>query len=200
MKTAWTSLRTAGRSSYKNGIIQASFIVEFDGVVQGKETFYMNPMHKEIDERALMVHGLTHDDLKSYDLPMEAFKKMVDFFEQYVDYSDRNDKLVIGGYNCLRADVGFLRTFWYDNNNRFFHSYFKNGAVDLIAVSKWLQHEKKMPELMDDKLETLAMFLNIPVPDQRDASVDVTIVRDCAMQMSTLDSAGAVVRGEGGGS
>ncbi len=187
MKTVWTSLRTAGRSSFKNGIIQASFIIDFDGTLKAKETFFMYPAHKEIDEAAVHAMGFTPEQLKSFPLPMNAFKSIMDFLERFIDPMDREDKFVIGGYNCLRSDIGFLRTFWYDNNNRFFHSYFQNGAIDLIAVSKWLQLTKVIkPELLDDKLETLAKYLGIPVPDKRDANIDVTLIRDCNIEMETL--------------
>src|SRR3972149_10081728 len=137
VKYMWMDIETSGRSSTKNGIVQAAFMFEASEKIVDRKTFFMNPANKEIDRNCLDALGLTEEDLKKFDLSITAYKDIRDWFCLYVDPFDRDDKFVPAGYNILRFDMNFLRNLWSDCQDRYFHSFFTGDALDLVGVIEY---------------------------------------------------------------
>lgn len=186
MKVLWMDLETSGPSSYKHGIVEASFIVEIKDKVVDRKTFYMNPKNKEINEKSLAISGLKIEDINEFPLPPETYNDIKTFFEAYVDPFEPTDKFVPAGFNVLRFDLPFLRGLWYDNKDKYFHSFFVGGGIELVGVSRYLQWTEAMKRLQNDKLETLAKHLGCYKENQHQAHVDVEMARDCALAMKKL--------------
>jgi len=66
MKVAWIDVETTGLDCTRHGIIQVAIIVEIDHKIITRADYRMNPVGKEIDPEAMMVHGISVDELDAY--------------------------------------------------------------------------------------------------------------------------------------
>lgn len=178
MKVLWLDLETTGTSSYKNGIVQACFIVEIDHEIKETKVFYMNP-EKEINEEALAVTGQTRERIANYPPVAEVFPQMRNFLCKYVDKFAKSDKYLAGGFNIARFDIAFLSSLWYSQGDKYFFSLVFPAFLDVMNLYGIAMDLNKARQLSSYKLENVAMELGAWLPGAHDAGVDTKMTRDC---------------------
>lgn len=183
MKTLYFDVETTGLRPFKNEIVQLSGIIEIDGVV--KETFNLRAKPEKLDtiqDSALKVIGFTKEELANFGERRDMYDQVIDLFDKYVNKFDKNDKFTPVGYN-VSFDMGFLRSFFLEFNDKFLGSYIYNGEVDVLQLVNILQHKGIIETLENRKLETLCRFHNIEI-NAHDALSDIEATRELYLSMS----------------
>ena len=112
MKVFYVDVETTGLEPKINDIIQLALIIEIDGKVVRKEKFEMQPFNYDnISPEALEVNGLSIEQIKGFDTPQIAYRKIVNILDKYIFKYDKKDKFIPAGYN-VKFDVDFLTEFF----------------------------------------------------------------------------------------
>jgi len=113
---------------------------------------------------------LTIDHLKKMQTSLKALNELSSFLSESCDTFDKNDKLIIVGYN-VNFDKDMLYHFWKRNNNNYFFSFFHKYVIDVYAFIQplWLLG---VIDTVNCKLETVCNFYNIEI-DAHDALSDI---------------------------
>jgi len=180
MKLIFFDLETTGLNYEKNGIHQISGCVEING--EEKEFFNFNVAPNprlEISEEALLVSNKTKEEVMAYPAMAIVFKQFTDLLSKYVDKYNKTDKFFLVGYNNNSFDNQFLRSWFLQNGDKFFGSWFWTNTLDVfvLASQKLL---KKRAEMPDFKLNTVCQFMGIEVDGSKlhDASYDIELTRE----------------------
>ena len=113
-----------------------------------------------VTEGSIVTTGLTKEKVYAEGLdPPEAFSKIIQTLNIYVDRFNNKDKFNFYGWNG-RFDGNFVRQFFKDNNCNFFGSYFWTPPLDLMAISMYLLREERN-EISAAKLKSVAKYLGI---------------------------------------
>jgi DNA polymerase-3 subunit epsilon len=169
-------LETTGLDPKKHGIIQTAGIIRLSDGTKHKFNFKHKPFPNQIlDPIALEITGTTPKMIATYAPPEKAYKALITLLSKYVDRYDSKDKFIIMGYNCT-FDIGFLRQFFINNNDKYYGSWFSSyNMIDVHKLFTALRGTGLYPELeeLDNmKLETVAKFYNIEI-DAHDALSDI---------------------------
>lgn len=178
MKVLWLDLETTGTSSFKNGIVQACFIIEIDHEIRETKVFFMNP-EKEISEEALTITGQTRERIAGYPPVAEVFPKIRDLLCKYVNKFDKADKFLAGGFNIARFDIAFLSSLWYSQGDKYFFSLVFPTFLDVMNLYGMALDLDKTRKLTSYKLESVAMELGVWAVGAHDAEIDTKMTRDC---------------------
>lgn len=176
MKKFIFDLETTGLDPKKHGIIQTAGIIRLADGQKHKFNFKQNIFPGQIlDPVALEITGTTPEQIQSYAPPEKAYKALIKLMSKYVDRYDPQDKFIIMGYNCT-FDIGFLRQFFLNNNDRWYGSWFSSyNMIDVHKLFTGLRGTGLYPELEkleNMKLATLAEFYGIEI-DAHDALSDI---------------------------
>lgn len=179
-KILFVDTETTGLVSDFHGIHQISGILVIDRVEIKEFDLKFRPLDVEqVDDKALEVSGLTWDDLKKRDMTSrDAYHEFNALMTKHVDKYDKNDKCVIGGYNC-NFDAGFLNDWYKKHGNKFFFGLFHGGAyLDglVMALLAELKAGKRL-FMPDRKLGTVAKALGIKLSEAHDALNDIRATR-----------------------
>jgi len=60
-----------------------------------------------------------------------------------VDKFDKKDKLHLAGYNIGGFDIPFLRTFFLQNNDKYFGSWFWSDSLDVMVLASLYLKNKR---------------------------------------------------------
>lgn len=176
-KIIYIDVETTGVNKNKNAIWQLAAIVEIDGQVKERFIRTMKPdPSAEIEDEALAIGGITRADLEGFQDQKMVHVEFRQFLGKYVDQYNPGDKFTICGYN-VKFDVGFLRSWFLVNNNRYYGSYFYSSDIDVysLAADRCLHFRNRMANM---KLETVARIFGIPIPDNmHDAGNDIEVTR-----------------------
>ena len=179
MKLFFFDIETTGVKHWKHGIHQISGCIEIDGVVKEYFDFKVCPYALcLIDEDALAVSGVTKEQVFAYpDMAIvhKAFKKMLG---KYVDKFNKTDKFYLVGFNNANFDNQFLRTFFIQNDDVFFGSWFWSDPQDVMIFASYYLKDVRA-QMLDFKLRTVATYLKIPVDETKlhDAQYDADLMR-----------------------
>lgn len=112
MKIIYFDTETTGTDPLRNDIIDIAVIIEIDGKVEHEESIKMQPFdYSTIEQTALNVNGITVEELKTFQEPVEAYKKIIYLFGKYVDKFTKASRFYPAGYNC-QFDLNFLASFF----------------------------------------------------------------------------------------
>lgn len=178
MKVAWIDCETTGLDSKKNGIIQLAIIIEIDHQVVSRKEFFMNPVGKEVTEEALGMNGFTKSMLESYPPYLSQKPIIEEFFANFVQKYDKNDKFIAAGYN-VKFDMDFLASLWEDANDRYFYSWFEHVPLDIYQAHVLLEWAGLAEKPCNRKLESLAHLYGITITTH-DAASDIEATRQIA--------------------
>lgn len=172
MKVAWIDVETTGLDCTRHGIIQVAIIVEIDHKIITRADYRMNPVGKEIDPEAMMVHGISVDELDAYPPCSSVKVKIESFLGQFVNKFDRQDKFVPAGYN-VDFDLGFMEHLWLDNGDKYFYSWFERVPLDVYRDHRLMEYAGLARVPTNRKLETVAEMYGVAMPNSHDAAVDI---------------------------
>ena len=171
MTILYFDVETTGLSAYDNSIIQIAGIIKVDGQEVDRFNFKMQPYrYDNISEQAIATHGISIDQMKQFDLPEVAFKRLVGIFDKHVDKFNKKDKFVVAGYN-VNFDVKFLRQFFIKNGNDYLFSYL-GLQKDPYPVINYL---RTLGQINPDnaKLTSMCEYWEIPLDNAHDALGDI---------------------------
>jgi DNA polymerase-3 subunit epsilon len=178
MKAMYFDVETTGTDEKKHGILQLAGLNEIDETFAEGFNLFMKPFpNKEITDRALEANGITREQIETFETPTKVYEKLIDILDRYIDRYDKTDKFTLIGYNA-RFDDAFLRSWFADNFNAYYGSYFHWPAIDvsnMVAVKyrNW-RHKFK-----DFKLMTVAnqLGIEIDITKAHDAMYDTKVTR-----------------------
>lgn len=178
-KILFFDLETTGVKFWKNGIYQIGGIVDIDG--EEKERFDIrvapNPA-AIIEPEALVVAGVTMEQIQGYQPMIEGYRQLVDILSKYVDKYDKKDKMFLAGFNNAAFDNQFLRAFFTQNGDKYFGSWFWPNPLDVYALSTPPLFDRRA-DMENFKLMTVAKEMGIEIDESKlhDATYDIELTR-----------------------
>lgn len=175
MKQLFFDSETTGLDPIKNDILTLGGIIEINGEV--KEEFYieMQPFsYENISQYALDVNGLKIEDIKKYQTPQEAYKKLIAIFSKYINKFNKNDKFMAIGHN-VKFDIDFLTQFFLKNNDKYLGSYIDYHFMDTMVLLNTMMYKKAI-QLENCKLVTASKHFGIEL-DAHNAMNDIRATR-----------------------
>lgn len=179
MKLVFFDLETTGTNPGKNGIHQISGQIVIDGVVKESFDFHVQPNPKAIiEDEALKVGGVTHEQIMAYPPMREVYAEFVAMLEKYVNKYDSKDKFFLVGYNNAAFDNQFLRGFFLQNGDKYFGSWFWSNTIDVMVLASAYLATRR-PEMENFKLSTVAKTLGVNVNDDslHNAMYDIELTK-----------------------
>ena len=181
MKVFYVDVETTGLEPKINDIIQLALIIEIDGKVVRKEKFEMQPFNYDnISPEALEVNGLSIEQIKGFDTPQIAYRKIVNILDKYIFKYDKKDKFIPAGYN-VKFDVDFLREFFLKNGDKYYGSYFDYHFIDGMALVFAMRYANKLT-LENYRLETASKHFGIEI-NAHDALSDIEATRELILKI-----------------
>lgn len=175
MKILWIDEETTGLDAVKHDIITLSAMIEIDEVVKRGINLKIQPVNWDnIDDEALKINGITREDMKTFDPPEVAHRKLKEFLKRHVNPYDSTDKYQPAGYN-VGFDMNFLAQFWIKMGDPYFGSWVDYHKLDVASLVQIL-HLKGALDLENYKLVTVAKYLDIPL-NAHDAREDIIATR-----------------------
>jgi len=185
MKIFYFDVETGGLDCKVNPLLTLSGIIEIDGEVKETITLKIKPFKGDLlADEALKINGLTMEEIKTFDEPLIAKKKLEDLFSKYVDKYKKNktseDKLIPAGYNVL-FDIQFLETFWKKCGDNYFGSFIDYHKLDIASIVLFLKMHKVL-DFPGYKLATISQALGIIIK-AHDATSDIEATREIAYKL-----------------
>lgn len=175
-KIFWYDLETSGLKFKENAILSLSGIMEIDGKIVDDINLTLRPFKGDIIvQEALDINGFTMEQIKTFDHPEVAFRKLIKFFSKYINRYDKNDKFTLAGYNIVKFDIPFLEMLFKKCNDNYFGSWVNGEPLDIyqfVLIMKKLGVVKSK----STKLELIAQDLNIPL-NAHDVKEDILATR-----------------------
>lgn len=175
-KWFWFDEETSGLDKEENAILSLSGFMEIDGKIVDEINLTMRPFKGDkIVQEALDINGFTIEQIKTFDHPEIAFRKLIKFLSKYINRYDKNDKLTLAGYNIVKFDIPFLEMLFKKCNDKYFGSWVNGEPLD---VYQFVLIMKKIGAINSDstKLEIIAQQLEIPI-NAHDAKEDILATR-----------------------
>ena len=118
---------------------------------------------------------LTVEHFKKMQSSQVGLKKLTDFLKTYCDTFNKNDKMIIVGYN-VGFDKDMLYHFWKRCSSNYFFSFFEKYVIDVFAFVQplWLTGVIDTPNC---KLSTICDYYGIKI-DAHDALSDIEATRE----------------------
>ena len=179
MKVVFFDLETTGTLVNKHGIHQLSGEIIIDGEVKETFDFRVQPNPQAlIEQEALDVAGVTKEQILAYPPMGTVYKQFVDMLSKYVDRYNKQDKFFLAGYNKAHFDNQFLRSWFVQNGDKYFGSWFWSNSIDVMVLATPFLAEKRS-QMENFKQGTVAKALGIEVDDTKlhDALYDIQICK-----------------------
>jgi DNA polymerase III epsilon subunit-like protein len=168
---------TTGLDPLRHDILTLSYIIEINGEFTTAGTLKIRPSNPStIDPGALLINGLTLDEISSFDPPERAYTWLVAVLSRYVDRYDPADKFWPVAYRA-DFDYSFLAEFFKRNSDQYFNSYIRTAMLDPLPIIRMLDYLGVISPLPNHKLKTVADALGIPI-QAHNSSSDVAALRE----------------------
>jgi DNA polymerase-3 subunit epsilon len=177
MKTFYFDVETSGLDPIQNDILTLAGIIEIDGEV--KEEFYleMQPFNYDtISKEALVVNGLTIEQIKTFQRPQEAHKKLQSIFSKYINRYNKLDKLTAIGHN-VGFDMRFLNSLFRKCGDKYFGSWIDYHFLDTMVLLNLLKFNKVI-QIDNVKLVTAAKHFGVELTEAHNAMADIKATRE----------------------
>lgn len=181
-KIIYFDTETTGLDPVQQDIIQLAYVIEINGVIKEQNDLRMQPFsYENIQQKALDVHGISVDEIKTYPKPQEAYRTFTKTLAEYVNKFDRNDKFIPCGYNIGNFDIPFLNQFFLKNGDKYFGSYINYKCIDPYQVIQFV-HGMGIEEYDNMKLEFACKKFDIEIK-AHDAMSDILATRALAFKL-----------------
>ena len=164
MNFLWLDVETTGLNENKQDIIQLACIPIIDGVPQKPFNEFCQPInYKTIDQAALNIHGITVEQLKTFQSPEDMIAKFIQYTNSF------GVKFTIAGFN-VPFDKKFLSaTFRKLDKTRDFFNMF---TINVHCTFRRAKEVKTQIASKSLKLSALAELYGIPI-NAHDALSDI---------------------------
>ena len=181
-KILWFDVETTGLYGWKHDIIQFAYIVEINHEVKEEGVFTMQPMNFEgaIDERALVVHGMTRAHLIKFQHARAGHDQIMAVLNKYINPNDKNDKFTPACYNA-KFDTEFLQANFKKHGRTDYGKYLDYHALDPMAIAVYLRYYGAI-KTENCKLATVARYFGIEF-QAHDAMEDIRATRMLAHKL-----------------
>ena len=169
-KILWVDFETTGMDETRHGICQIGLLVQQDGKIVHTEKFDVNPGNVEYDPEALAIHGLTKEQIQSFEDEFIVFPKFMAILDEYVDRYNKGDKFIFGGFNC-KFDFKFLKAWMHLNGEDYIMSYFWSGQMDVQTLATYATMNLRV--MLSYSLKGLCALFDIVLDDAHDALADI---------------------------
>lgn len=160
-------LETTGLNQNTAEIIEIAAVKVKNTVIVDTFSVFVKPQ-RGLSEAAQRVNRITEADLATALQPHKAMR----FFSDFIG----NNKLV--GYNSSTFDLPMLKKY---------SVAFNNPAEDALHLAK-----RKIPDLINYKLEKVAAFLHVPYSGAHRALADCYILKDCYEKLIQMPTVAAI--------
>lgn len=175
MKILWIDCETTGLDPSRNDIITLSLIAEIDKEVKETLTLKIQPMDwNNIEEEAIKTHGITKEQMRTFDPPKKAHNKLIAFLTKYVDRYNKKDKFQPAGYN-VTFDMLFLGEFFKKVEDKYFGAWIDYHKFDVATLVQFF-HLKGILNFENYKLATVASQLGVDL-QAHDSEEDIVATR-----------------------
>jgi DNA polymerase-3 subunit epsilon len=175
-KILWFDTETTGLDPVKNDIIQLAGIVEIDGKEVGTFDYKCQPFdYTTIQQDALDTHGMTLEQIKTFEVPGQIQYNFTKMLAQYCDKFDKTDKFYPGGYNC-KFDIDFLAQWFKKCGDSYLGSWINWRALDPLPLLYLADYRGEI-SLPDYKLATTTKHYGVDLFSAHDALSDVRATR-----------------------
>lgn len=176
-KVLYFDVETTGLDSKIDQIVQLSYIIEVDNVVEIERNILICPQNIDyISDEVLKILGKTQSEIFMYpDTASSALIMLENDLSKYCDKYDKLDKYYYGGYN-VRFDIEFLRQLFESQGDKYFGSWFNGMELDPLPILRFLDFKDKI-NLLDYKLSTVCEHFRIEL-QAHDALSDVKATRE----------------------
>lgn len=194
MKVLWIDTETTGTNPARHGIVQLALIVEIDGVVHERKSWFMCPTGKAIDPDALRVHGMSREDISKFPPVQQVKPQVEEFLAKYVNRYDKTDKFVPAGFN-LGFDMDFFAAMWRDCGDEYFYSFVGGGCtIDPFRTVGMLEWGGLIPELPKRNLVGMCEFFGVKIEKAHNAMSDIEATRELALTLKTIMENGGIAK------
>jgi len=181
----WLDVETTGLSQDRHGIVSLSVIADFDSQEVGSQTFYMNPVGREIEESALAVNGFTREQIAAFPDWIDVWRDfqgwlLATFTRAYVP-------VPTGGFNHVSFDARFIRS-WASAAGGSTDEVLR--IEDRLDVMKLVKGDTsgRFDSLPSKKLTAVAEFLGIALDVAHTADGDVRATREAFYKVKIMDA------------
>lgn len=164
MNFCWIDIESTGLNEKKSDVIQLACIPIINGVRQKPFNEFCQPINwNGIEQEALDIHGITLEQLKTFQSPEAMIDKFVEYMRSF------GVKFTIAGYN-VSFDKRFLSS-TFSKLNRV-TDFFKMFSIDIHCTYKRASEVKSQINSKSLKLEELAKLYGIAI-NAHDALSDI---------------------------
>ncbi len=175
-KTLYFDTETTGLDPVKNDIIQIAGMIEIDGQIKEAFNFKCQPFsYENISIQALETHKMTIEQIKGFEAPSEAYKRLTALFDKYVSKFDRSDKFIVAGYN-VDFDIRFLEQFFKKNGDDYLFSYL-GQKKDPLGVINYMK-SMNIIDTPNAKLTTMCEYFGVKIENAHDAMGDIEATKN----------------------
>ena len=175
----FSDIETTGLNPRKHSMHQLAGLVEIDGKVVDHFNIHMRPHPKaEITDEALAIAHVTRDQILAYPEMAEAHKQLLKVLNKHIPRYEKGVKAYLAGFNNRGFADQFLRSWFSQNSDPFFSTYFWSNSFDAsVSATQYLIDRR--PGMKNFQLGTVAKELGIPVQEDRlhDALYDAELAR-----------------------
>jgi DNA polymerase-3 subunit epsilon len=189
IKKLFYDLETTGVDHRQNGIHQIAGCIEIDGEVVETFNWKVAPNPKaKIEDEALKVGGVTLEQIQAYPEMGLIFRKLKALLTRHCDPYNTKDKMYLVGYNNAHFDDSFLRSWFTQNKDSFFGSWFHAGSLDVMVLASQYLIERRA-KMLNFKLMTVAKEVGIEVDEAKlhDAIYDIELTRAVYRLVTGID-------------
>ena len=181
MKILWLDCEATGLDPKIHDIVSLACLVEIDGEIKDTLELKIQPINWDtISPEALKINGFTLEQLKTFDEPKIAHKKLIDFLSKYVNRYDRNDKFQMAGYN-VGFDVGMLGEQFKKVGDKYYGAWLDYHKIDIASLVQLLTL-KNVLHLSSYKLINVVKDFDIKL-DAHNALSDIKATRELCYKL-----------------
>lgn len=184
MKILYFDTETTGLTE-NSSIIQIAGMIQIDKKIVERFNIFSKPFEgADVSQEALDVHGLTLEQINSFQDSKDATKQIIDILNKYVNKFDKKDKYIVAGYN-VEFDINKLSTFLKKNGENYLFSYIDNKKLDPMHWILPLQILGKIPYLENNRLGTWCDYFEIEII-AHDGMSDIEATRKLIIKLIEL--------------
>jgi DNA polymerase III alpha subunit (gram-positive type) len=176
-KFLWIDCETTGLDPVIHDPIQIAGII----VANGKEEKFnfrcapTNPDAPDI-EGATKIHGITREEMMSYQNPYQTYATIISIFEKYINKYDKKDKFILSGQN-VQFDCEMMHQWFKKLNDDYWFSWVGCSHFDLknLAILYELKTKKRFGSY---KLGNICKCLGVELNNGHNAMDDIIATRE----------------------